>query len=70
MVERQRATARCQQVGDQIDFVITVTAVVQVPAPLPILPSEVSAVGHAGPMTTGEAAANGVDPQSARGGDR
>lgn len=56
MVERQGATARCRQVGDQIDFVITVTAAVQVPAAMPGLPTEVSAVGHAGPTTTGEPA--------------
>lgn len=54
MAERQRATARCRQVGDRIDFVITVTAVVRVPAAAPGLPTEVTAVGHAGPITTGE----------------
>lgn len=62
MAERQRARARCQQVGDQIDFVITVTAAVRVPAALPGLPTEVSAVGHAGPTTTGETAGNRAEP--------
>ncbi len=70
MAERQQATARCQLVGDEIDFVITVTATVRVPAPLPILPSEVSAVGHAGPTTTGDAAGNGVQPEPGSAGDR
>jgi secretion/DNA translocation related TadE-like protein len=52
---RQGAAARCRRVGDQIDFVITVTATVRVSAAVPGLPSQVSAVGHAGPVTTGDA---------------
>ena len=62
MVERQGGTARCRQVGDRIDFVITVIAEVQVPAPLPGLPSRVAAVGHAGPTTTAETVAAGPAP--------
>lgn len=53
MAERQGATARCSQVGDAIDFVVTVTATVTVPFTFPGLPAEVSATGHAGPTGTG-----------------
>jgi secretion/DNA translocation related TadE-like protein len=55
MAHRQHATARCQLVGDRIDFVITVTAEVRVPVALPGLPSRVRAIGHAGPTSTGAA---------------
>lgn len=51
-VERQSARARCTQVGDTIDFVVTVTATVRVPVTFPGLPAEVSATGHAGPTAT------------------
>jgi secretion/DNA translocation related TadE-like protein len=52
---RQRAVARCEQVGDTIDFVVTVHAVVTVPLTLPGLPTQVGATGHAGPTVTGAA---------------
>jgi secretion/DNA translocation related TadE-like protein len=53
IVERQGATARCSQVGDAIDFVVTVTVQVSVPTTFPGLPSKVSGTGHAGPTVTG-----------------
>lgn len=64
VAERQHAKAHCRQVGDQIDFVITVTAVVRVPAALPGLPTEVRAVGHAGPAASGEARREPIDEPS------
>ena len=57
IAERRRATARCQQVGDAIDFVVTVTAEVTVPIVFPGLPPKLSATGHAGPTTTVPSAA-------------
>ncbi len=57
IAERQRATAQCHQVGDAIDFVVTVTAVVAVPTTFPGLPDKISATGHAGPATTVPSAA-------------
>jgi secretion/DNA translocation related TadE-like protein len=47
------SVSSCQQIGDQIDFVVTVTATVTVPVSLPRLPRQVSAVGHAGPTGVG-----------------
>lgn len=38
----------CERVGDQIDFVVTVTASVAVSVRVPGLPRRVSAVAHAG----------------------
>ncbi len=45
--------ADCEQVGDQIDFVVTVRAVVRVDPVLPGLPDEVDAWAHAGPAGPG-----------------
>ncbi len=46
------ALAECDQVGDRIDFVITVQVEHQVPSMLlPGLPRTVSAKAHAGPVT-------------------
>jgi secretion/DNA translocation related TadE-like protein len=49
---RARAVA-CERVGDQIDFVITVTAEVKVTAPMRGLPTRVRAVAYAGPAGSG-----------------
>ncbi len=43
----------CEQVGDQVDFVVTVRAVVAVDRALPGLPVEVDAWAHAGPAGLG-----------------
>jgi secretion/DNA translocation related TadE-like protein len=50
---RQRASATCTQVGDAIEFVITVTAAVEVPVTFPGLPSLIEATAHAGPSLSG-----------------
>ncbi len=63
LARRQQATARCEFVGDEIDFVVTVTAEVVVPSALPGLPSRVGAVGHAGPTTTTVEAADRGPPR-------
>lgn len=47
------AVTACDQVGDQIDFVVTVRATVRVANVPPGLPRSISAVGHAGPTGTG-----------------
>lgn len=39
---------RCSQVGDQLDFVVSVTAEVEVDALMPGLPTRLRAVAHAG----------------------
>lgn len=52
--QRNRArVVSCERVGDQIDFVITVTAAVEVPALMPGLPTRVEAVAYAGPSGPG-----------------
>lgn len=52
--EGQRAEVRrCERVGDQIDFVVTVTAQVTVGVRVPGLPRTLAAVGHAGPTRSG-----------------
>ena len=43
--------SRCQQVGDQIDFVVGVTATVTAPVGVPGLPRHISAVAYAGPTS-------------------
>ena len=40
----------CDRVGDQIDYVITVTVEVQVAVSIPGLPTRLSTVAHAGPV--------------------
>lgn len=59
---RQRAVARCEQVGDTLDFVVTVHALVTVPLTFPGLPTQVGATGHAGPTVTGEVAGAAASP--------
>lgn len=44
---RARITA-CERVGDQIDFVVTITAAVSIDLTVPGLPRQVSVVAHAG----------------------
>ncbi len=52
--DRQRAEVRdCRRVGDQIDFVVIVTAQVSVGVRVPGLPRTLAAVGHAGPTRSG-----------------
>ena len=41
----------CEQVGDAVDYVVSVTAVVTVTHRVPGLPREVSASAHAGPLS-------------------
>ncbi|MDN5763569.1 MAG: hypothetical protein L0H41_14800 [Microlunatus sp.] len=45
--------ATCERVGDQIDFVITVTAQMRVSMKVPGLPRQVAATSYAGPKDIG-----------------
>jgi secretion/DNA translocation related TadE-like protein len=45
--------ARCNQVGDAVDFVVTVRVSVVVGTPIPHMPRTVAAEAHAGPVHDG-----------------
>lgn len=43
--------AHCEQVGDEVDFIITVSVTITIARPLPGLPGRVRAEAHAGPVS-------------------